>query len=547
MKCAYCGKNNKEGALYCKRCGIGLPVAPPKGPEADKAGSTALTDPLPESPFEPQAAPRPGTPADAANRKRAGKAKKQLIAVIGVLLLVAAGVLAIIIAASLKGEILPGGNSYTVKQDFGGYVNTPAVIYRGNLVLPEEGGIRYAASSLDGSTAGYITTGGVLYCTRDGKQFLVARYVTDFAVSVNGEHFIYRDENGMLWRCDCREPENAPVCICNDLVSDRFVVSPDGNSVVFCKQTDEAMYLYHDKKITAVADKLFPFAVSNGAKHIWAFSETENAYYHCDRHGNPTYIRSNPPSGPLPSVWFNSTHEEMCFTMNAGEGMYITMVCMKNAQPIEVMNADSVMYPVPTVSGIWMPRETGGFLSVTCPYKSFEGRVFAGAGLVRFSKNGSAVLEPNPCVTAFVSDDYRTLCYITNGELLRRRLGETGDPERIFSGVSDFRMAQNGSKLWFRSQSGTLVCVKGGNITAVAPDVGSFEISPNGNDALFMKDNFVCRNNGGNPNASSLFGEAPAYSIFADSNGLYALIGNEWKKVSSGGEKVTWELEQIGD
>lgn len=546
MKCAYCGKNNKDGALYCKRCGIGLPPSPPPGGPDKAAGDpgTAIAEPLPNA-YDGQPAPQPAAAAaKASDKKRASKAKKQFIAVVAVLLLIAAAVLAIVIAVSLKGEILPGGNSYTVRSEYGGIAHLPVVVYRGELIEPDANGITKATCSLDGSTAGILTGDKLLFCLRGGKQYLAARYVTDFAVSVSGSNFIYRDENGLLWSFDCGEPDNAPVCICNDLVSDRFAVSPDGKTVVFGKQTDSMMYLYSDKKISTVADKLYPLAVSNNARHIWAFNESENAFYHCDKRGNPVYIRDNPAGGANASAAFNSTHEEMTFSCLAGDGVCITMVCMGGAQPIEVKNASSMLYPVCTVSGLQTVREAGRFLAVTYPYKSFEGRVFAGGELVRFSKEGSVTLEPKPCLVAQVSDDYNTLCYVCEHTLIRRDLSGKTKPEKLAENVSYFLMANNGSKLWYRTQDGVLVCVKGNTSTPIAPGVGTFVITPNGNDALFMRDNFVCRNNGGNPNASYLFGDAPCEGLLADSHGLYANLGGQWRKITTGGEKVSWEMGQ---
>ena len=113
MKCAYCGKNNKDGALYCKRCGIGLPPSPPPGGPDKAAGDpgTAIAEPLPNA-YDAQPAPQPvAAAAKASDKKRASKAKKQFIAVVAVLLLIAAAVLAIVIAVSPRARYCPAATA----------------------------------------------------------------------------------------------------------------------------------------------------------------------------------------------------------------------------------------------------------------------------------------------------------------------------------------------------------------------------------------------------------------------------------------------------
>lgn len=522
MKCSYCGKNNKEGALFCKRCGIGLPPAPPPGGRPE-AGTTALTDPAPVQDHTDASPAAPAAPAKPTKRK------KQLWLVLAALL-VAAAALAIVIFANSRGEILPSGSSYSV-------ANTD-VFYRGESVIPEGASVKATAVDLDGSTVGALTEDGLLYCFTDGRVDLAARYVDSFDVSAEGTHIIYTDENGLLWSFDCSEPENAPVCICNDLVSADFAVSPDGKTVILNKQTDDSLYLFSDRKLTVIGEKLSPVAVSNGAKHIWAYSGDENALYHCDKRGNRSYVRG----GVIDNVYLNSTHEELALSTRSGEDIVITMVSFGANEPIEVANSNASLRPVRTVSGIEM-AEQPTFMSgrvITCPYKSFDKRVFSGGMLVRFDKTGSTVLEPKQSGLTFMTDDYGTLFYCSDGALLRTKPGSGTEPEKVASDVIFYLPSTNGSRIWYLGADSVLYSMRGTSVTAIAPQVDDFRCTPNGNDAIYIKDGILCRNSGGSANQSFFFGDLHASELGADNYGLYALTQNGWMKLSSGGEKVTW-------
>lgn len=521
MKCAYCGKNNKEGALYCKRCGIGLPVTPPP-PNGDKAADhnnteTALTDPV-----DPAFAADPPKGKDDKSRKR----KRTAALIIAVLIALAAIALAIYIAAVSRAEILPAGNSYTLV-DGGAF-------YKGRDASSALGKIVSSASSIDGSTVGMLTEDGILYCLRQGEQRLVARYVSRFVVSVDGKHFIYTDTNGLLWSCDCSDPENAPVCICNDLVGDDFVVSPDGASVLLSKQIDQNLYLYSDKKLRPIATNQSPISVSNGAKYIYGFNAGENALYMTDKRGNTAFIRSNIGD----EIYLSSTREEIAFSTNSGEGIVITMVCAKGGAPVEVINSAGPVSPVITVSGVRMTEEVSGHTVVTCPLKTFEGKMFAGSGLAAYSKEGSKTLEPNECTFAKATDDYRSVYYVMNGVLTKRDTGEEAEPTRLAENCVGFDMIANGSRIWFITADGSLFCKVGGNEQLIAGNVTEVKAKPNSADALFVMNGTLLRNSGGNSRGCYAFNGAYT-QLAADPYGMYAQSSlGSWTICTTGGTKV---------
>ena len=213
------------------------------------------------------------------------------------------------------------------------------------------------------------------------------------------------------------------------------------------------------------------------------------------------------------------------------------MVAVGNSQPVEVMNSTGPLCPVSTVSGIYMTDELSFGHVFTWPLKSFEGRLFEGYGLARFSKNGSTVLEPNACSFASASDDYRTVCYIMDGNLIRRNIKEDGDPERVYSGCRRFKMSSNGSRIWLLTDSDTLICMKGTSVNPIMPEVNIYVISPNGNDALFITQGRVCRNSGGNENSSFSYDEN-VLDLAADNHGLYAKTLSGWVKLSTGGTRI---------
>ena len=150
MKCSYCGKKNKPGAVVCKRCGIGLPPDPSviaEAASADKlAGDLGSGD-------------NASSVTKAGNK--AGNKKAALIAAAIVLAVLALAV-AIYVLTRPGNVILPAKNAYTAEGT--------CLVYGGEPIVPETTRIAITEAALNGSRAGMWCENDSLYDCFKGEH-----------------------------------------------------------------------------------------------------------------------------------------------------------------------------------------------------------------------------------------------------------------------------------------------------------------------------------------------------------------------------------------
>ena len=504
MKCSYCGKNNKPGAVVCKRCGIGLPPDPSM--KAEDASPERLSS------LEP-------------NGKKAneGSKKKAVLIAIAVIMALLALAIAVFVLTRPGNVVLPVKNAYTV--------NGTAVVYGGEPIVPETTRIAFAKAAPDGSRAGMLCENGSLYVCHKGENRMLAKDVTDFTVTSDGKHIVYIDRSGMLWIVDCSKAENAPVSISNDRVQPGFAVSPDGNTVIFNKAADETLYIYMKGGVKKLADKMSPVAVSNGAKIIYAYSPADNSLYSVSKRGKTAFIRN----GLTNDMYLNASHDEIVFSTEAGEGIIVTMLCVKGREPVEIYNSDAPVAPVLPVSGVASEDLPG---IITCPFRSFSGVAFDGSALVKYVKKaGTVTLEGKPC-TAAANDKYSILYFNADGSLFSREMNAEAS-ESVASGCAEFNISADGKTVWFLDDSGSLKHIYKGAETLIANNVDEFEILANGKEAMFRSSGSIYLNKGGNVKKTFVFEGVSTNDIISDAKGFYILLSSgDWQKLEEGGKKI---------
>lgn len=538
MKCAYCGKKNKPGALVCKRCGIALPVPPPPEPigaDGTRANVTSVTVGE-EAPPSEKAKGLTGIK----DKLSSAKAKKPaLIGVAAVLLAAAALALLILCLSGNNGITLPKKNGYTV-------MGSPAgIFYQGENASPEGFEANIVRSSIDGRSAALTTGNGTLFSLSKGESQAVAKDIADLRVSVDGSRLIYRDASELLWSYEINGSQKAPVCICNEAVAPGFTISPDGKTVLFMKRSDSKLCLLSGGKIREVGDKLYPVSVSNGGKHIYAYSDAENALYYVTKKGRSSYIRSN----IIGDVFLNNAHDEIVFSIRSGDDIVITMLSRAGSEPLEILNSSEPVAPVLPVSALTVRDELLTHHTVTCPFKSFEGKLFSGGALIRYSAKGSTVLEPNSVENAIASDDYRTVLYMTDGGLAKRTVGSDAAADRIAESCSYFECSTNCNTVWYVGGDGSLHYLKGSRDTLIAPNIylpadpdgditKTLAITPDGKSAAFISNGTLCTNKGGNPKQTFAYPGTNCDCFACSRYGVFIFSADGWKKLDTQGEKT---------
>ncbi|MBO4562979.1 MAG: hypothetical protein J5772_05145 [Clostridia bacterium] len=503
MKCAYCGKNNKPGALVCKRCGISLPPSPPPAEEAraDDDGKVPV--------------------------RRRRYTRRIPVGLIAVLIAAAAIAVLIFALAGNGGVTLPARNAYSV--------NANTVFYNGETVAPEDDPILSAEVTLDGKRAAIHTETNSLFTASKGETELVARSVSVYAMASGGKAIAFLDLNSLLWICDCTEKELTPICICNDYVDTAFVISPDGRSLLFNKQGDPKLYLYTKNKIRAIGDGLVPVSVSNGSKVIYAYSPSENALYHLTKKGKATFLRGNIGS----EIFLDREHEEIVFSTIAGNNIVITMFSYSGSEPAEIRNAAAAVAPVIPVSGLTLRDQFAAYAITTCPFRTFGKKLFAGDGLVKFRPGSeNFAISPVICSGAVATDDYGTVFCMTDEGLMRYIVKNHAAETLIAEDCADFRVSANGSIVWYKDGEGALHFHKGRKDTVIAEEVYDFAMLPSGREALFIAGDALYSNRNGSPKQTFMY-SGPASDIHCDGSTFYVYNDAEgWKKLEGDAKRV---------
>lgn len=520
MKCSYCGKNNKPGALVCKRCGIALPVQPPVKDEFKSTGNdmVELGTVIQDTP-----------PIDDKPAKKLRLSRKSALvatlAVLGVLLVIA---LVIVVAVNSSGIILPSRNSYTVVD--GG------VFYNGEPVDPVGSGVASAVTNPAGTTVALLTKSGELYSLRSGVNSLAARNAVSYTVSVNGSRIVYTDGDGLLWSFSSSDPASAPECICNDAVGSGFSVSPDGKSVLFVKASDNTLYANVGGKLRSVGEGFVPLSISDGGKHIYCYSPRDNSFNYVNKRGTVSFLRSNNTE----TVYLNSRHDELVFFTDSGNGAIFSLICSGAGEIKEIANSDTGLTPVIPVSGICITDTVSDFTVITCPFKSFDKKVFSGRGLIYYeSASGSTVYSVKEVSFASASDNYSTVLYTAEGFLYRKSVRSSADPELVCGNVSSIKISANGRMVWYTDTNQALHCLSGSSDTMIAPQVSEYAVIPSGRSAVFISTGQLCCNRNGKARQTYLYEGLTATDVIADAGGLYYRTNLEgWQKLANGGKRT---------
>ncbi|MBR5719277.1 MAG: hypothetical protein IKX16_09700, partial [Clostridia bacterium] len=161
MRCSYCNKNNKDGALFCKRCGIGLPQPGPAAKE------TTVEHIISEDAAEHSASEYENTVIETA-RESSGRRrhlKHLLMFMLFAIILFAVVYLVISLFVNRSEPILAARGSYTS-------VNG-AVICKGSVLAPGDESVKSTVTNLSGSMGGLLTGDGFLYSFVNEHEVLV--------------------------------------------------------------------------------------------------------------------------------------------------------------------------------------------------------------------------------------------------------------------------------------------------------------------------------------------------------------------------------------
>lgn len=518
MKCAYCGKNNKDGAITCRRCGMALPLPPPKRNESEGPGDDL------------------GSIGGGSLGKNTGKSKKRT------LIAVCAAALAVLVCACIIALAGKPGNMITPVSKPYSVIDGAAVYKNGVSALPAGFEAAAAETNLDRSAAGILSGDGALCCLPD---FTVpfARNVESFSVSSNGKYVVYRDANGLLWSFRCSKKTEAPVCICNGVVEKDYAVSPDGKAVIYRVEGEKMLRLYNNGKYKELGEGYCPISVSDGAKIVYAYSEADGTLCFINRKGKSSVIRG----AVKDDFYLNSTHEQILFAAGFGgdagdNGKCITLISIAGAEPKEIADSVTPLSPVLPFGSMPIADIEGARRVYTCPFKSFNNVFLAGGRLLKYNvKEGVSIMGSGTesCESAVANSRYDCVFCIDKGTLIKNSVKNGSAAETVAADCVRYVISESGDTVWYLTAGGSLMYKKGTTEKLIAENVDELAAAPSGREALFIIEGVLCSNKGGNPKKSYVYEDIKATGLFADAKGLYYRgETGVWNKLETGGKKT---------
>ena len=196
--------------------------------------------------------------------------------------------------------------------------------------------------------------------------------------------------------------------------------------------------------------------------------------------------------------------------------------------------APAFVAPLMTVSMRAPVKSAENFTVITCPFKSFDGRLFTGEGIYKFGFGGTSILSPVSVTKAGISDDCKQLYYIADGALYHASSSDFSECEKLYDDCTSFFLSNNGNVLWFEDGSSSLYCRTASGQVMAAEYFEAAQVSPNGQKLLFLKDGKVYYCTSAAPaNAKCL--EQQARAIAIDRYGMYLFEGGAWRGIDRRG------------
>lgn len=542
MFCTKCGTQNADGVIFCSSCGNALNAAPaaeaaPVVPETEAPASTNPIDKVKATALKVLA------PVQPLIEKAKPFVEKNKLLVVG-----AAGVLALVICIALLCAIFGGGSGYDAYKHYIGVKidDGEIVILYDNKKPKSTGmdaeGIDSISRSIDGSRAAILTEEGELAFIKGTKLTKVDEEVEYFMMSSDGTGIAYVTENDDGYTLTLYNTKNKKAkVVTKNLYGYNFELSPNGDSVCYLerKEDDDSaslMFFKGSKSTKITSDEVVLLGLANNGKYIYVGAENDDgdAYLYCyDKKGNRDKIGKISDS----EVIFNKDHTQVVY-FSSSDGNTRTYISIKGKEGVKISSSEA--YPI-------LPGNTyvtSGRYSTTVAAKTLLNKVYQCEG-----EKGTNVwfIRKNPDKSEklvggvygiTLSEDGKMLYYIDDDELkvLTVKHGDkAADKAKVLAeDVDDYVVTSNCSKVYYESDN-ALYCVNGktgsGKKTIATDNVSYLCI--NGKDVVYyiLDDDAYASKNGSK--GTKVVSDADYISqypngmirIYSDDGSIYSTTG----------------------
>ncbi len=188
-----------------------------------------------------------------------------------------------------------------------------------------------------------------------------------------------------------------------------------------------------------------------------------------------------------------------------------------------------------------MTDKIPGFTVATCPFKTFNNKVFSGSQLVQYSKKtGTTVIIPDTVTSARATDNYASVYCVYGGGLSKIDLKAVDAPARISDSCASFAVSTNGKSVWYKDLGNVLHYVKNNKDAVIAIGVDDYAAVASGKACAFTVGGSLYINKSGSASKSLPVETGDFTGTFAaDASNLYYLsnAGN-WQKIDKTGKAV---------
>jgi len=404
------------------------------------------------------------------------------------------------------------------------------------------------SDSLDSSAAAMLTydessdesmeRNTLWYLNSSDKPIQVAEYVGNYNISDNGTKVAYiadvDEEYGTLYLFDGKKSE----VIDHDVYAWYMHMSPDGNSIVYLKDSEElSAYVKNGSKAPEkLGDFIYPFAVANDAKYIY-YMELDEEYldYEDDSEAvghlyvqkgkNPVRLRSNISLEDM-TLLFNEDYSQVLITEDDR-----TYLSIEGGESTPVTRSELVYTVQDIASRSWGLPDYSWWKD---SFRVFADRDLTGTllhndsgDIVTIDRSGNSETLVSEAWNAYVTDVLNTVVYIDDRDrLIRRSLKNPGEEAEILSRDAMFFLTTDDVKtIYYVDSNYDLYVIKGKaepKLLMMSVDY-PIDLTPDGQQIMFLAD---YRNEGGSLYISKNGGEPKildedVFTLILTDEGMY--------------------------
>ncbi|MCD7775056.1 MAG: hypothetical protein LUH40_05715 [Clostridiales bacterium] len=318
-----------------------------------------------------------------------------------------------------------------------------------------------------------------LYYVKNGEYTLICEGAANrFAIDYTGSTAIFYDNSGTLKRYTASGGKIREIAS----GSDKFAVSPDGESIIYNvnESGTDTLYLYRNGSSTEIGTGYTPVAVSDSCKYIYVIGNSDNSLCVLDSGGSmKSKLCTDISAG---TVMFSEDIKTVVFsdgeyTYMSDEGKSRVRFCEGQASPV-VNESFSVTCDSENTARIYSSENL-------CDMYYSVSNNDGTSVLFYIDKNGERTDIDEMAENMIVTDKNEIIFLNSGGTVCSFSKGSLSE---LVSGAADVRCTADGKYIYYLNSSDELYALKKGESVKIAAGVEKFYVT-NKDILLFIMQN----------------------------------------------------------